>query len=129
MRLDGEYRDFVAERERERTEADLRQQGTVLADVMKSVFEKAVGAVAPPAPVPAVVAVAPVAQGSNSASGGMPPFPPMPPMPMAAACDRQPVSPAPKSRRGAPDGHLLPEVPRPQRLRVAATLSPQWSGG
>jgi len=85
MRLDAEYRDFVLERERERREAELRQQGAVLADVMKSVFEKALGNVQPQA-VP-VVASSPAASASVSTveAAVALPFPPLPPVPQATA--------------------------------------------
>ena len=84
MRLDAEYRDFVLERERERREAELRQQGAVLADVMKSVFEKALGNVQPQAAP--VAASSPTDSASFSAVDAVAlPFPPLPPVPHAAA--------------------------------------------
>ena len=86
MRLDAEYRDFVLERERERRESELRQQGLVLADVMKSVFEKAIGNALPPAKANAAPAAqAAAASSASSLADGVPtavvPFPPIPPMP------------------------------------------------
>ena len=98
MRLDGEYREFVAEQERERSEADLRQQGAVLADVMKSVFEKAVGAASPAIQQPVQSAA------SSGVANPVPlhAFPPLPPI--AAAGELEALSPAPpsRSRRSTP---------------------------
>ena len=118
MRLDAEYRDFVLERERERRESELRQQGLVLADVMKSVFEKAIGNALPPAKANAAPAAqAAAASSASSLADGVPtamvPFPPIPPMPaMGAVAPAAPVAPAGVDRVRLPsedDDEVTPE--------------------